>query len=209
MCLPNKVPSNAITGRTHRFAPTNQRDKIMYNPEIHHRRTIRLQDYDYSSDGLYFVTICTHEHRPLLGCIKNCTMHLNDAGKMVEEWFYRCEEHFHDIKCLEMVIMPNHFHCIWQTVGADRCVCPQNGNGAIPGEHTGSPLHRIVQWFKTMTTNAYINGIKRHGWKPFNTRFWQRNYYEHIIRNQQAYDEIEAYIIENPLNWETDDLYTE
>ena len=108
-----------------------------------------------------------------------------------------------------MVIMPNHFHCIWQIVGADRCVCPQNGSNAIPGEHTGSTLHRVVQWFKTMTTNAYINGIKQHGWQPFNTRFWQRNYYEHIIRNQQAYDEIEAYIIENPLNWETDDLYTE
>lgn len=82
-------------------------------------------------------------------------------------------------------------------------------SNAIPGEHTGSTLHRVVQWFKTMTTNAYINGIKQHGWQPFNTRFWQRNYYEHIIRNQQAYDEIEAYIIENPLNWKTDDLYTE
>ena len=179
----------------------------MYNPEIHHRRTIRLQEYDYSSDGLYFVTICVHEHRSLLVSIKDDTMHLNDAGKMVQEWFYRCEEHFPDIKCLEMVIMPNHFHCIWQIVGADRCVCPQNDSKTILGEHAGSPLHRVVQWFKTMTTNAYIKGIKQHGWKPFNTRFWQRNYYEHIIRNQQGYEEIAAYIIENPINWESDKLY--
>ena len=179
----------------------------MYNPEIHHRRTIRLQEYDYSSDGLYFVTICTHGHRSLLGAIKDDTMLLNNAGKMVQEWFYRCEEHFPEIRCQEMVVMPNHFHCIWQIVGADRCVCPENANKDIQGEHTGSPLHRVVQWFKTMTTNAYINGVKQHGWPPFNNRLWQRNYYEHIIRNQQGYEEIAAYIIENPLNWKNDKLY--
>ena len=189
------------------YNKTQKSNKTMYNPEIHHRRTIRLQEYDYSSDGLYFVTICVHEHRSLLGSIKDDTMHLNDAGKMVQEWFYRCEEHFPDIKCLEMVIMPNHFHCIWQIVGADRCVCPQNDSKAILGEPACSPLYRVVQWFKTMTTNAYIKGIKQHGWKPFNTRFWQRNYYEHIIRNQQGYEEIAAYIIENPINWESDKLY--
>ena len=189
------------------YNKTQKSNKTMYNPEIHHRRTIRLQEYDYSSDGLYFVTICVHEHRSLLGSIKDDTMRLNDAGKMVQEWFYRCEEHFPDIKCLEMVIMPNHFHCIWQIVGADRRVCPRNDSKAIMGEHAGSPIHRVVQWFKTMTTNAYIKGIKQHGWKPFNTRFWQRNYYEHIIRNQQGYEEIAAYIIENPINWESDKLY--
>ena len=77
----------------------------------------------------------------------------------------------------------------------------------VSGEHIGSPLHSVVQWFKTMTTNAYINGIKQHGWQPFNTRFWQRNYYEHIIRDQRAYEEIAAYIIENPINWRNDKLY--
>ena len=77
----------------------------------------------------------------------------------------------------------------------------------MQGEHIGSPLHRIVQWFKTMTTNAYINGVKQYGWQPFSTRLWQRNYYEHIIRNQQGYEEIAAYIIENPLNWKNDKLY--
>ncbi|MBQ2127100.1 MAG: transposase [Bacteroidaceae bacterium] len=181
----------------------------MYNPEIHHRRTIRLQEYDYSSDGLYFVTICTQGHRSLFGTIKNGIMHLNEAGQMVQLWFSRCEEHFQDIKCLEMVVMPNHFHCIWQIVGADRCVCPQNKSKGIQGEHIGSPLHRVVQWFKTMTTNAYINGVKQHGWPSFNSRLWQRNYYEHIIRNQQGYEEIAAYIVENPTNWENDKLYNE
>ena len=188
--------------------PYSVTNNNMYNPEIHHRRSIRLQEYDYSSDGLYFVTICTHGHHFLFGSILDDTMHFNDAGLMIQEWFYRCEEHFPDIKCLEMVIMPNHFHCIWQIVGADRCVYPTNTN-TTKGEHIGSPLHRIVQWFKTMTTNAYINGVKQYEWQPFNTRLWQRNYYEHIIRNQQGYEEIVAYIVENPLNWKNDKLYNE
>ena len=178
----------------------------MYNPEIHHRRTIRLQEYDYSSDGLYFVTICVHEHRSLFGTIINDTMHLSDAGQMVQEWYYRSEEHFLNIKCLEMIIMPNHFHCVWKLEEADQHICFEN-ESKTKGRHAGLPLHRVVQWFKTMTTNAYINGIKQHGWKPFNTRLWQRNYYEHIIRDQRAYEEIAAYIIENPINWRNDELY--
>jgi REP element-mobilizing transposase RayT len=188
--------------------PYSVTNNNMYNPEIHHRRSIRLQEYDYSSDGLYFVTICTHGHHSLFGSILDDTMHLNDAGLMIQEWFYRCEEHFPDIKCLEKVIMPNHFHCIWQIVGADRHVCPTNTN-TTKGEHIGSPLHRIVQWFKTMTTNAYINGVKQYGWQPFNTRLWQRNYYEHIIRDQHSYENIIAYIIENPAHWRDDELYIE
>ena len=93
-------------------------------------------------------------------------------------------------------------------VGADRCVCPTKEH-ENSGEHTGTPLHRVVQWFKTMTTNAYIHGARHHGWAPFNSRLWQRNYYEHIIRNQQSYEEITAYIIENPANWASDKLYIE
>lgn len=182
-----------------------------YNPNIHHRRTIRLQTYDYSNEGLYFVTICTHNRQPLFGQIVNDEMELNDAGRMVEKWYKECENHFNDIKCLEMIIMPNHFHCIWYNVGADRCVCPKTCTNTpinmYPGEHTGSPLHRIVQWFKTMTTNEYIRGVKFCQWLPFNKRLWQRNYYEHIIRTQHSYEEIVTYILENPKRWSKDSLY--
>ena len=183
---------------------------MAYDPEIHHRRTIRLCDYDYAAEGFYFVTICVHEHRALFGSITDGTMHLNDAGRMVEEWYHHCAEHFPDIECMEMVVMPNHFHCIWRntgTVGADRCVRPDEHGGVQPGEHIGSPLHKVVQWFKTMTTNAYIRGVKQNGWPPFHTRLWQRNYYEHIIRDQRSHDEIAAYILENPLHWPDDKLY--
>ena len=184
---------------------------MAYDPNIHHRRTIRLCDYDYGAAGFYFVTICVHDRRALFGTIVDGVMHLNEAGRMVEEWYYRCAEHFPDIECLEMVIMPNHFHCIWHntgTVGADRCVRPnESPSGFEPGEHIGSPLHRVVQWFKSMTTNAYIRGVKQNGWPSFHTRLWQRNYYEHIIRNQHSHEEIVAYILENPLHWPNDTLY--
>ena len=126
-------------------------------------------------------------------------MHLSDAGQMVQEWYYRSEEHFLNIKCLEMIIMPNHFHCVWKLEEADQHICFEN-ESRTKGRPACLPLHRVVQWFKTMTTNV-------HGWKPFNTRLWQRNYYEHIIRDQRAYEEIAAYIIENPINWRNDKLY--
>jgi REP element-mobilizing transposase RayT len=69
------------------------------------------------------------------------------------------------------------------------------------GEHMGSPLHRVVQWFKTMTTNEYIRNVKSNGWKPFDKKLWQRNYYEHVIRDKKSYQRIKNYIINNPTNW--------
>lgn len=76
----------------------------------------------------------------------------------------------------------------------------------LGGEHIGSPLHQIVQWFKTMTTNEYIRGVKTLGWKRFDGKLWQRNYWEHIIWDDQSYEDISKYIINNPKNWHTDKL---
>ena len=74
------------------------------------------------------------------------------------------------------------------------------------GEHMGSPLHRVVQWFKTMTTNEYIRGVKNHDWERFDGKLWQRNYYEHIIRDDRAYRNISNYIRNNPAKWQQDKL---
>ncbi len=86
-----------------------------------------------------------------------------------------------------------------------------NGNGVgtatgdnVTGEHTGSPLHRVIQWFKTMTTNEYIRGVKQHAWAPFPGKLWQRNYYEHIIRNENEMALIREYIMNNPAQWAMD-----
>ena len=190
----------------------NQKIK-MYNPEIHHRHSIRLKEYDYSSEGLYFITVCAQDKKCMFGKIINGDMYLNEAGRMIQKWYLKTSAKFPDIECMEYIIMPNHFHCIWHNVGADPCVCPNASNNNTPcgilGEHMGSPLHRVIQWFKTMTTNEYIRNINNNQWIPFNKRLWQLNYYEHIIRNQHSYEEISDYIITNPLRWEKDQLFIE
>jgi len=140
-------------------------------------------------------------------------MRLNDAGQMIGRWLHETENKFHDIQCNVSVVMPNHMHFIVVNVGADRCVCPNNsgehvgsGEHTGRGEHVGSPLRRVVQWFKTMTTNAYIRGVKEKGWSPFDGKLWQRNYYEHIIRDDNDYKRICKYIEQNPLKWALDSL---
>ncbi|GAA5225379.1 transposase [Membranihabitans marinus] len=120
-------------------------------------------------------------------------MILNDAGRMVEKWYFELENKYTHVKCGEMIIMPNHFHCI---VGANLRVCPS----------TGTPLPQIVQWFKTMTTNEYIRGVKSKGWQPFDGKLWQRNYWEHIIRNERSYNNIVNYIRSNPMKWDADNI---
>ncbi|PKQ63425.1 hypothetical protein BZG02_08575 [Labilibaculum filiforme] len=287
----------------------------------------------------------------MFGDINNGKMILNDAGKMIEKWYYELENKFPDIKCHELIIMPNHIHFIIQNtginVGADLCVCPNKTNdvptsgapanvsgapanvlgapanvlgapanvlgapanvlgapanvsgapanvlgapanvlgapanvlgapanvsgapanvlgapanvlgapanvsgapanvlgapanvsgapanvlgapanvlgapanvlgapanvlGApanVLGEHTGSPLRHIIQWLKTMTTNEYIRGVKQNNWPRFNGKLWQRNYWEHIIRDENEYQRISQYIIDNPQKWKNDKL---
>lgn len=174
------------------------------------RKNIRLRNYDYSQAGLYFVTICLNERECLFGEIIQNKQVLNDIGLMIKGYYHELEKKFSGVKCGEYVIMPNHFHCIihiendccnFYDVGVDLCVNPTK-----KGEHIGAPLHKIVQWFKTMTTNEYIKGVKTKNWKPFNKRLWQRNYYEHVIRNEKSYIEICEYIQNNPLKWDLDEL---
>jgi REP element-mobilizing transposase RayT len=370
----------------HDFQPPSE---MAGNSKNHQRRSIRLKGYDYSQPGLYFITICVQNNVCLFGKIENDELTLNEAGKMVEKWHGELTNKFNDIRCHEMIVMPNHFHCILEIVwpeSADRGVCHNDINGShsegkmgehtgsslrdtnesilpeyagehtgsplrntnestlpeyagehtgsplrgtnestVPehvgehtgsplrdtnestlpeyagehtgsplrdtnesnfgehvgehigsplrntnestlpeyagehtgsplrgtnestfgehvgehigsplrdtnesifgehagehigsplrdtnestfgehvGEHIGSPLRRVVQWLKTMTTNEYIRGVKNDGWQPFSGKLWQRNYYEHIIRNEKSYKTIADYIINNPYSWQ-------
>lgn len=183
-----------------------------YNPEIHHRRSIRLKGYDYSQAGLYFITLCTQNSLHLFGEIASDEMVLNNAGIMIEKWWKELKNKFPNIELDEFVVMPNHFHGILQiinthTVGADLRVCPDNAGEHIEGKHIGLPLHRTMQWFKTMSTNEYIRNVKNNHWTPFNKKLWQRNYYEHIIRDEKSYLHISEYIRTNPLKWPDDKYY--
>jgi len=183
---------------------------MAFDPAIHHRQSIRLQGYDYSQAGAYFVTICAQHRACLFGDIADQKMRLNDAGQMVERWYRALEQKFPDIRCGDFICMPNHVHFIAVNVGADLRVCPDrvcpDDVGGKTGEHMGSPLPRVVQWFKTMTTNAYIDGVKSHHWPTFYKRLWQRNYYEHIVRNDADLAHIQQYIKSNPALWQQDAL---
>src|SRR5690606_2236894 len=110
----------------------------MYRQHPYNRRSIRLKGYDYSRAGLYFITICCQNRTCFFGEITNQQMNLNEAGQMVEKWYYELENKFPDIRCHEMIVMPNHFHCIVEiTVGTDLRVCPYNGTGVRPDNNTG------------------------------------------------------------------------
>jgi REP element-mobilizing transposase RayT len=157
-----------------------------------------LERYDYSQPGAYFVTICAHKRECLFGKIEDGAMHYYDAGKMVGEWWAELNQKFELIETDSYIVMPNHFHGIIKIVGADLRVCPSKG------AHAGAPLPTIVQWFKTMTTNDYINGVKKFGWRPFDGRLWPRYYYEHVIRDDESLNRIRDYIETNPKRWELD-----
>ena len=214
---------------------------MTYNPDIHHRHSIRLREYDYSSVGAYFVTICAQGRECLFGDFAAGELRLNDAGRMVAEWWGKLPEKFPHVTLEEYVIMPNHFHGIVMitAVGAPPCGCPpltskpRQPHGDCPcvvpksgrphgAVESGSPrgavnngqphgvtptVGDLMDWFKTMTTNAYIKSVKLLDWPPFPGRLWQRNYYERIIRNDAELAAIQEYILFNPVNWAEDEEY--
>lgn len=193
---------------------------MKYDPEIHHRHSIRLQGYDYSQSGAYFVTIVAQGRVSLFGHIENGEMILNDAGTMIVKWWNELPNKFPQITLGAVVVMPNHFHgiiIIESTVGGDLRVSPGGADETNTGGHAGppqpippqprpnAPLSQMIQWFKTMTTNEYIRGVKELGWPRFDGKLWQRDYYEHIIRNADEANRIHLYIESNPINWGEDD----
>jgi uncharacterized protein (TIGR00252 family) len=119
---------------------------------------------------------------------------------MVERWWNKLESNFPALKTDFYVVMPNHFHGI--------ALLAENTASALPachqGAHMGAPLQKILQWFKTMTTNEYIHGVKEHGWPQFKGSLWQRSFYDHVIRDEASLNRIREYIASNPLRWDLD-----
>ncbi len=188
---------------------------MKYNPGIHHRRSIRLQGYDYSRAGLYFVTICTRDRLCLFGKIQNGKMILNDAGTMIERQWQELINHFEKNKLHEFIVMPNHFHGIIEFPVGVPLVGTQNvfgGTRDVP-QTTGQPqgiaptVGNVVGAFKSLSTNEYIRNVKKNDWQPFNKKLWQRNFYEHIVRDHGSYRQIAEYIQTNPLQWQEDKYY--
>jgi putative transposase len=164
----------------------------------HHRRSNRLRGYDYSIAGAYFVTICIQNRKCLLGNIVKGEMRLNDFGKIVSDQWVKTADINNNIELDEWVVMPNHFHGIvifTHTVGAIhesplQMTIKQRRNMALP---------KLIGRFKMLTAKN-INQLCRTPGSPI----WQRNYYEHIVRDEIGLNRIRQYINENPARWDED-----
>ena len=163
----------------------------MNNKKLPERKQLRLKNFDYSENNAFFITICTYNRNRLFGKVEKTTVGAtlcgrpNNPHKMVEKRLFEIPNKFSNTKIDYYVIMPDHIHFIL----------------FIEGDHTGSPLQDIIGWFKTMTTNDYIKGVKNKLYEPFNKHFWQRNYFEHVIRNENDLFECRKYIEQNLLKW--------
>jgi putative transposase len=183
-----------------------------YNPNIHHRRSIRLKGYDYSQAGLYFITLCCQDWACLFGEIENGQLKLNDGGKIANDCWMKIPNHFPKAELHEHIVMPNHIHGIIELksepVGPENfpphITITNNGIGANDYSRPRSPsktIGFIVRGFKIGVTKWMRQNMVVYD-------IWQRNYYEHIMRNEQSYHRISDYIINNPAKWADNKFYT-
>ena len=154
------------------------------------RKHNRLGYYDYGQKGSYFVTLCTHSRLPLFkmeSIVGNCLRAVPPPPQnvIIRKWIRETQNKFPNIVIDKYVIMPDHLHIIV----------------TIRERHAGRSLPDIMQFFKTMTTNDYIRGVKAGFLVPFDKKLWQKSYYDNVIRNQQDYDETWQYIENNPTKW--------
>ena len=178
-----------------------------YDPEIHHRRSIRLRRYDYSQPGSYYVTLCTQGKEHLFGEIPEGEMHRNEWGDHVARCWEWLGQQYPYIDLDEWIVMPNHLHgiiVIADRRGASRSALVNNpacfrrgGSRTAPTKR--KPLGRLVGAFKTVSTDD-INQLRRTPARPL----WQRDFYDHIVRNEDELSKIREYIRTNPLRWASD-----
>ncbi len=216
---------------------------MKFDPQIHHRRSIRLKDYDYSQAGAYFVTICVHNRECTLGEVVDGEMRYSSIGRIVHDFWSEVDAHFPHVAIASFVIMPNHVHAIIiirdaapteghqyrmrrgvVTTPLQPAPPPPTPSKSTPlrtatqsGTERGNPaptggkpdLGHIVAYYKYQTTkriNAQCRGMGTTSPTP-GRRFWQRSYYEHIIRDEADLMRIVEYIRENPLRWDEDQLH--
>lgn len=170
---------------------------MKYNPEIHHRRSIRLKGYDYSQAGAHFVTICTQSRKCLFGEITDKEMRLNEAGIILQAAWDALPDHYPFVELDAWIIMPNHVHGI--IVLGDEV---EAGLKPAPTTKTRHELSEIVRALKSFSSRR-IN--ERH--RTSGEKLWQRNYWEHIVRNESELNRSREYIRNNPAQWELDKLH--
>jgi REP element-mobilizing transposase RayT len=195
---------------------------MLHSTATHRRHSIRLKGYDYSQAGLYFITICCQSRICHFGKIKTNKMILNDLGEIAQQCWLEIPQHFPHALLHEYVVMPNHIHGIIELsgmVGAKNLSPLQHGaKNLSPLQHGAknlSPLQHGAKDFSPLphgtsrTIGSIVRGFKIGVTKQLDGTIWQRNYYEHIIRNKRAYQNISDYIIRNPATWQNDRFYSE
>jgi len=182
-----------------------------YDPDIHHRRSIRLPGFDYTQDGAYSITICTHEKQCLFGDVIDGKMLLNRFGTLIYDCWIDLASRFQYIELDEFITMPNHVHGIIliRRGKAEPCPLPTPHPSKARlrlaptpafGKPVGKSVSSIIGSFKSTATRM-MNAMRNTPGAPL----WQRNYYEHIIRDDDDMNRTREYIIENPLRWYEDE----
>ena len=196
-----------------------------YNPEVHHRRAIRLQRYDYSNKGVYFVTICTEKRVQMFGEVSDGVMHVNERGEIAQRMWDTLPERFPGVELDAFIVMPNHIHGVLirtqrqhveSTAQSQEMLETQetrktpeyqgmvDTKGVLHAYRThpqrGQMLNEMIRTFKAITSFA----IRKSGTSAF---AWQREYYETIIRSETQLDYVRAYIANNPTTWQDDTLH--
>jgi len=166
------------------------------------RSTIRLQHFDYSTPGAYFVTICTYRKACLLGDVIDDRIHTNSLGAMVESTWREMSHAYPGIRTDSFVVMPNHVHGILFLMGGPPTVPTSGGQAWEPAPTMRLP--DVVHRFKSLTTTRYSVSSGREGVRPILRHLWQRNYYEHVIRSEESLHRIREYIENNPAAWAMD-----
>ena len=183
---------------------------MKYDLQIHHKRSIRLKGYDYSQPGWYFITICIKNRQMLFGEVADEKIVLNKWGKLAEKEWQKTSEIRKNIKLDQYVIMPNHIHGIIGIVDEDDFSkgtmhrAPTDPSSTLEqyGKPVSGSIPTIIRSYKAAVTKK-INILRQ---TP-GAVVWQRNYYEHIIRDEKELNRIQKYIIDNPAKWQNDKYY--
>jgi len=186
-----------------------------------HRRSLRLKAYDYSQAGAYFVTVCAYDKKCVFGEIESGVMRLNANGEVVASEWVRSAKVRSEIECGEFVVMPNHFHGIVRIVGAYGNTPVSHGEPTKANCYDGADGHDRAYCHTPLRSpsrnlGAMVRGFKGSASRRINeicstpgAAVWQRNYYEHVIRNDDDYNRIAEYVANNPQRWMEDALHPE
>jgi REP element-mobilizing transposase RayT len=170
---------------------------MKFDPQKHHRRSIRLKEYDYAQPGGYFITSVTYHREMLFGKIADGEMALSKFGEIADECWRAIPEHFPNVELGTYVVMPNHIHGI---------IVITDGRGTIYRAPTQEQFQKPVARSIPTIIRTYKAAVTRRIGDEHNTAgIWQRNYFEHVIRNPEDWDRIQRYIESNPSLWAEDE----